>query len=173
MNNELHNLSSFFTKYFIPYKALTQSHCNLPYQYEYWFGTKNFILIVALFGMIVVCINLCTNEAMRRQAAYRLAWDQRIKRDQLQRSDNIIKVTVVWLRHERQNQAFFSSIYPCRNAFNICWETNDSGPRSKRNACPDTWQDGLHIFMAGIPYACPKTYKAGSHTLSPKKLTFT
>ena len=56
---------------------------------------KILLLIVSLFGMIVVCMNLCTNEAMRRQAAYRLAWDQRIERDQLQRSDNIIKVTVV------------------------------------------------------------------------------
>ena len=28
---------------------------------------------------------------MRRQAAYRLAWDQTIERDQLQKSDNIIK----------------------------------------------------------------------------------
>ena len=56
---------------------------------------KILFLIVALCGMIVACINLCINEAMRRQTAYRLAWDQRIKRDQLQRSDNIIKVTAV------------------------------------------------------------------------------
>ena len=56
---------------------------------------KILCLIIALCGMIVACINLCMNEAMRRQAVYRLAWDQRIKRDQLQRSDNIIKVTVV------------------------------------------------------------------------------
>ena len=45
--------------------------------------------------MIVACINLCINETMRRQAAYRLAWDQRMERDWLQRSDNIIRVTVV------------------------------------------------------------------------------
>ena len=51
-------------------------------------------LIVALCGIIVACINLCINEAIRRQSAYRLAWDQRIERDQLQRSDNIIKITV-------------------------------------------------------------------------------
>ena len=50
-------------------------------------------LIVTLCGMIVACINLCINEVMRRQGAYRLAWDQRIERDRLQRSDNIIKVT--------------------------------------------------------------------------------
>ena len=52
-------------------------------------------MIVAICGMIVTFMNLCINEAMRRQAAYRLAWDQRIKRDWLQRSDNIIRVTVV------------------------------------------------------------------------------
>ena len=51
--------------------------------------------LIALCGMIVACINLCINEAMRRQAAYRLAWDQRIERDWLQRSDKVIKVTVV------------------------------------------------------------------------------
>ena len=45
--------------------------------------------------MIVACMNLCINEAMRRQAAYRLAWDQRIERDQLQTTDHIIKVTAV------------------------------------------------------------------------------
>ena len=51
-------------------------------------------LILSLCGMIVACINLCINEAMRKQVACRLAWDLRIERDQLQRSDNIIKVTV-------------------------------------------------------------------------------
>ena len=56
---------------------------------------KILFLIVALGGMIVACINFCINEAMGRQATYRLAWDQRIERDQLQRSENIIKVTVV------------------------------------------------------------------------------
>ena len=56
---------------------------------------KILFLIVVLRGMIVACINLCINEAMRRQAAYRLAWDQRMERDWLQRSDNIIRVTVV------------------------------------------------------------------------------
>ena len=55
---------------------------------------KTLFLIVAICGMIVACMNLCINEAMRRQAAYRLALDQRIERDQLQRSDNIIRVTV-------------------------------------------------------------------------------
>ena len=45
--------------------------------------------------MIVAYINLCINEAMRRQGAYRLAWDQGIERDQIQRGDNIIKFTVV------------------------------------------------------------------------------
>ena len=57
------------------------------------------VLVTALHNeqlvVIVACMNLCINEAMRRQAAYRLAWDQRIKRDWLQRSDDIIKVTVV------------------------------------------------------------------------------
>ena len=56
---------------------------------------KILFLIVALCGMIVACINLCINEAMRRQAAFKLARDQRIERDWLQRSDNVIKVTVV------------------------------------------------------------------------------
>ena len=56
---------------------------------------KILFLIVAICGMNVACINLCINEAMRRQAAYRLAWDQRIERNWLQRRDNIIKVTVV------------------------------------------------------------------------------
>ena len=56
---------------------------------------KILFLIVALCGMIVTCINLCINEAMRRQAAYRLAWDQRMERDWLQRIDNIIRATVV------------------------------------------------------------------------------
>ena len=56
---------------------------------------KILFLIVAICGVIVACMKLCINEAMRRQAAYRLAWDQRIERDQLQRSDNIIRVTVV------------------------------------------------------------------------------
>ena len=56
---------------------------------------KILFLIVSLCGMIVACINLCINDAMRRQAAYTLAWDQRMERDQLQRSDNIIRVTVV------------------------------------------------------------------------------
>ena len=45
--------------------------------------------------MIVACMNLCTNEAIRGQSVYRLAWDQRIERDQLQTTDNVIKVTVV------------------------------------------------------------------------------
>ena len=31
----------FFSTCFIPYRALTQAHSNL--QYEYWFGSKNFI----------------------------------------------------------------------------------------------------------------------------------
>ena len=57
------------------------------------------VLVTALqkeqLVVIVACMNLCINEAMRRQAAYRLAWDQRIERDWLQRSDNIIRVTVV------------------------------------------------------------------------------
>ena len=52
-------------------------------------------LIVALCVMIVACINLCINEAVRRQGAYRLVWDQRIEREQIQKGDNIIKVTVV------------------------------------------------------------------------------
>ena len=56
---------------------------------------KILFLIVALCGMIVACINLCINEAMRRQAAYRLAWHQRMERDWLQRSDDIIRTTVV------------------------------------------------------------------------------
>ena len=56
---------------------------------------KILFLIVAFCGMIVACMNLCINEAMRRQAAYRLAWDQRIESDQLQTTDNVIKVTVV------------------------------------------------------------------------------
>ena len=56
---------------------------------------KILFLIVALCGMIVACMNLCINEAMRRQAAYKLAWDQRIEKDWLQTTDNIIKVTVV------------------------------------------------------------------------------
>ena len=56
---------------------------------------KILFLIVALCGMIVACINLCINEAMRRQAAYRLAWDQRMERDWLQRIDDIIRATVV------------------------------------------------------------------------------
>ena len=42
---------------------------------------KILFLIVVLCGMIVAYINLCINEAMRRQAANRLAWDQRIQRD--------------------------------------------------------------------------------------------
>ena len=45
---------------------------------------KILLMIVTLCGMIVACINLCINEAMRKQAAYRLAWDQRIERDWLQ-----------------------------------------------------------------------------------------
>ena len=57
------------------------------------------VLVTALHNeqlvVIVACMNLYINEAMRRQAAYRLAWDQRIERDWLQRSDNIIRVTVV------------------------------------------------------------------------------
>ena len=90
MNNELCNLSPFFLKKF-PCRAPTQSDCNLLYKYEYQFGGKIIFLRVSICGMIVACINLCINEAMRRQAAYRLAWDQRIERDQLQKSDNIIK----------------------------------------------------------------------------------
>ena len=43
----------------------------------------------------MACINLCINEAMRRQDEYRLAWDQKIERNQIQGGDNIIKVTVV------------------------------------------------------------------------------
>ena len=58
-------------------------------------------LIVVFCGMIVACMNLCINEALRRQAAYRLAWDQRIERNWVQTTDNIIKVTVVCLQHER------------------------------------------------------------------------
>ena len=56
---------------------------------------KILFLIVAICGMIVACMNLCINEAMRRQAAYRLGWYQRIEQDRLQTSDNVIKVTVV------------------------------------------------------------------------------
>ena len=52
-------------------------------------------LIDVICGMIVACIILCIIEAMRRQGAHRLVWHQRIERDQPQRSDNIIKVTVV------------------------------------------------------------------------------
>ena len=56
---------------------------------------KILFLIVALCEMIVACINLCINEVTGKQGAYRLPWDQRIERDQIQRSENIIKVTVV------------------------------------------------------------------------------
>ena len=51
---------------------------------------KILFLIVAICGMIVACMNLCINEAMRRQAACRLAWDQRIEQDWLHTTDNII-----------------------------------------------------------------------------------
>ena len=114
---------------------------------------KKLFLIVAICGMIVACMNLCINEAMRRWAAYRLAWDQRMERDRLQRSDNIIRVTVVWLWHQRSNLYWLGSIYPRGNEFNICWETNESAhgvsamhpqtfevcPWSNSNAHPNTW----------------------------------
>ena len=51
--------------------------------------------IVILCRKIVACIHLCINKAMRRQGAYRLAWDQRSERDWLQKSDNVIEVTNV------------------------------------------------------------------------------
>ena len=41
MNNELCNLNPFYSTCFIPYRALTQAHSNL--QYEYQFVSKNFI----------------------------------------------------------------------------------------------------------------------------------
>ena len=41
---------------------------------------KILFLIVALCGLIVACIYICINEAMRRQAGYTLAWDQGIER---------------------------------------------------------------------------------------------
>ena len=44
---------------------------------------KIVFLIVAICGIIVACMNLCINEAIRSQAAYQLAWDQKIKRDWL------------------------------------------------------------------------------------------
>ena len=53
---------------------------------------KILFLIIALCGMIEACINLCINEAMRRQVVYILAWDLIMETDWLQRSDNIIVV---------------------------------------------------------------------------------
>ena len=95
INNELCNLRPFFHN--VSFLAeLQHSHFVI-----YWTSmsadlvVKILFLIVALCGMIVACINLCINEAMRRQAAYRLAGDQKIERDQIQRGDNIIKVSVV------------------------------------------------------------------------------
>ena len=79
INNELCNLSPFFHN--VSFLAeLQHSHFVI-----YWtimsadLVVKILFLIVALCGMIVASIN----EAMRRQAAYRLAWDQKIERDQI------------------------------------------------------------------------------------------
>ena len=56
---------------------------------------KFLFLIGTFFGIIVAYINVCINEAMRRQASNRLAWDQKIEKDQIQTGDNIIRVTLV------------------------------------------------------------------------------
>ena len=153
MNNEMCNLSSFFPKCFICYKALTLSHCNLPYQYEYQFGSKNFISDSCPLWNDCSMYKSLYKWGYEEAATYRLAWDQRMERDWLQRSANIIRVTVVWLWHQRSNLSWLGWIYPCRNEFNICWETNESDHRvsamyawtfevwlwSKHNACPDIW----------------------------------
>ena len=74
--------------HFILYRPVTQAHSSV--QNEYQFVSKILFLIVAICEMIVVCMNLCINEAMRRQTAYRLAWEQRIVQDQLHTTDNVI-----------------------------------------------------------------------------------
>ena len=51
---------------------------------------KILFLIVAICRMIVACMNPCINEAMKRQTACRLTWDQRIEQDHLHTTDNII-----------------------------------------------------------------------------------
>ena len=91
--NELCNLNPFFPH--VSFLTELQHRHILIYSMSTKFLVKILFLIVAICGMTVACMNLCINEAMRRQAAYRLAWDQRIERDQLQTTDNVIKVTVV------------------------------------------------------------------------------
>ena len=72
---------------------MTLANSNL--QYEYQFVSKNFIPDSCHLWNDCSMYESLYNEAMRRQAAYRLAWDHRIERDWLQRSGNIIRVTVV------------------------------------------------------------------------------
>ena len=109
-NNELCNLNPFFPH--VPFFTDLWYRHILMYSMSTDLLVKILFLIVAICGMIVACMNLCINEAMRRQAAYRLAWDQRIEWDQLHTTDNIIKVTVVWLQHERQSIPLFGSVLP-------------------------------------------------------------
>ena len=55
---------------------------------------KILFLIVAICQIIVACMNFCINEAMRRQAAYRLFWDKRIEQDRLHMP---LFMLIVWL----------------------------------------------------------------------------
>ena len=100
INNELCNLSAFFFTMVHSLQScdiVTNNNSIVIYltSMSVDLVVKILFLIVVLCGMIVAYINLCINEAMRRQGAYRLVWEQKIERDQIQRGDNISKVSVV------------------------------------------------------------------------------
>ena len=96
---------------------------------------KILFLIVAICGIIVACMNFCINEAMRRQAAYRLSWDQRIEWDRL---------------HIYLCSVQFYPLHAHGKAFNICQETHKSGHRSESNAHPDTWTADEVAFACSL-----------------------
>ena len=121
MKNELCNLNRFFPH--VSFFTDLQHRHILMYSMSTDLLVKILFLIVAICRIIVACMNFCINEAMRRQAAYRLSWDKRIERDRL---------------HIYLCSVYFYPFFTRGKAFNICWETHESGHGSENNACLDT-----------------------------------
>ena len=135
MNDELCNLNQFFLH--VAFFTDLWHRQILMYSMSTDLLVKILFLIVAICGIVVVCMNFYINEAMRRQAAYRLAWDQRIEWDRL---------------HIYLCSVQFYPLYAHRKTFNIWWETHESGRGSESNVCPgdgvaftcSLWTSPLH-----------------------------
>ena len=66
----------------------------------------------------------------------------------------------------------FYPLYTHRKAFNICWETHESGYGSESNACPDTWMGDGVAFTSSLQTSplCSLNLRGCHGDFEPKKL---